>query len=141
MRIMIETYKRQDGEALGAKKWVREVVRMRGGSEISQSHQKPTTKMPLFLRGCLGLLCSRFSNSAPAPRCQTHLAPRTPLQEKRGAGGQLHVFLGVPQEVLHQLHIFYGVAPAPQTPRWSCSMVEFVERSWKNGSRAVPNTP
>jgi hypothetical protein len=34
-----------------------------------------------FLRGCLGLLCSRFSSSAPAPRCQTHLAPRTPLQK------------------------------------------------------------
>jgi hypothetical protein len=29
LRIMIETYKRQDGEALGEKKWVREVVRMR----------------------------------------------------------------------------------------------------------------
>jgi hypothetical protein len=93
------------------------------------------------LRGCLGLLCSRFSSSALAPRCQTHLAPRTPLQEKRGAGGQLHVFPTVPQGVLHQLHVFYGVAPAPQTPRWSYSMVEFVERSWKNGSRAVPNTP
>jgi hypothetical protein len=44
LRIMIETFKRQDGEALGAKKVVREVVRA-----ISQSHQKPTTKMPLFL--------------------------------------------------------------------------------------------
>jgi hypothetical protein len=28
-------------------------------------------------------------------------------------------FLGVPQGVLHQLHVFYGVAPAPRTPRWS----------------------
>jgi hypothetical protein len=36
---MIETYKRQDGEGLGANKVVREVER------ISQSHQKPTTKM------------------------------------------------------------------------------------------------
>jgi hypothetical protein len=49
LRIMIETYKRQDGEALGAKKVGGEVVRMRGRSEISHSHQKPTTKMPLFL--------------------------------------------------------------------------------------------
>jgi hypothetical protein len=39
LRIMIETYKRQDGEGLGANKVVREVER------ISQSHQKPTTKM------------------------------------------------------------------------------------------------
>jgi hypothetical protein len=48
LRIMIETYKRM-GKRLGQRKWVREVVRMRGISEISQSHQKPTTKMPLFL--------------------------------------------------------------------------------------------
>jgi hypothetical protein len=38
LRIMIETYKRQDGEGLGANKFVREVKR------ISQNHQKPTTK-------------------------------------------------------------------------------------------------
>jgi hypothetical protein len=44
LRIMIETYKRHDGEALGAKKAGEEVVRV-----ISQSHQKPTKKMPLFL--------------------------------------------------------------------------------------------
>jgi hypothetical protein len=25
------------------------------------------------LRGCLGLLCSHFFSSAPAPQCQTHL--------------------------------------------------------------------
>jgi hypothetical protein len=43
LRIMIETYKRQDGEALGAKK------AGEGSGEIPQSHQKPTTKMPLFL--------------------------------------------------------------------------------------------
>jgi hypothetical protein len=49
LRIMIKTCKRQDGEALGANKVVREVVRMRGRSDISQSHQKPTTKIPLFL--------------------------------------------------------------------------------------------
>jgi hypothetical protein len=35
---MIETYKPQDGEGLGANKVVREVER------ISQSHKKPTTK-------------------------------------------------------------------------------------------------
>jgi hypothetical protein len=44
LRIMIEAYKRQDGEALGQRKWVSEVLRV-----ISQNHQKPTTKMPLFL--------------------------------------------------------------------------------------------
>jgi hypothetical protein len=44
LRIMIETYKRQDGKRLGQRRLVREVVRV-----ISQSHQKPTTKMPLFL--------------------------------------------------------------------------------------------
>jgi hypothetical protein len=38
---MIETYKRQEG--LGEKRLVREVER------ISQSHQKPTTKMLLSL--------------------------------------------------------------------------------------------
>ena len=31
--------------------------------------------------------------------------------------------------------------PAPGTPQWSCSMVELVEQSWKNWSRAVPNRP
>jgi hypothetical protein len=41
LRIMIETYKRQDGEGLGQTRFVRVVVR------ISQSHQKPTTKMLL----------------------------------------------------------------------------------------------
>jgi hypothetical protein len=39
LRMMIEAFKRQGGEGLGAKKLVREVER------ISQSHQKPTTKM------------------------------------------------------------------------------------------------
>jgi hypothetical protein len=39
LTIVIETYKCQDGEGLGANTVVREVVR------ISQSHQKPTTKM------------------------------------------------------------------------------------------------
>jgi hypothetical protein len=39
LRIMIETYKRQDGEGLGANK-VGE-----GSGENIQSHQKPTTKM------------------------------------------------------------------------------------------------
>jgi hypothetical protein len=36
------------GKHLGQRKWVREVVRMRGRSETSQSHRKPTTQMPLF---------------------------------------------------------------------------------------------
>jgi hypothetical protein len=40
---MIETYKRQDGEGLGANK-----VGERS-SEISQGHQKPSTKMLLSL--------------------------------------------------------------------------------------------
>jgi hypothetical protein len=39
LRMMIEAFKRQDGEGLGANK-VGEVV-----ERISQSHQKPTTKM------------------------------------------------------------------------------------------------
>jgi hypothetical protein len=39
LRIMIETFKRQDGEGLGQTRLVREVER------ISQSHQKPTIKM------------------------------------------------------------------------------------------------
>jgi hypothetical protein len=46
---MIEAFKRQDGEGLGAKRLVREVER------ISQSHQKPTTKMlSLLNRTILG---------------------------------------------------------------------------------------
>jgi hypothetical protein len=39
LRMMIEAFKRQDGEELGQTRLVREVER------ISQSHQKPTTKM------------------------------------------------------------------------------------------------
>jgi hypothetical protein len=39
LRIMTETYKTQDGEGLGSNKVGGEVER------ISQSHQKPTTKM------------------------------------------------------------------------------------------------
>jgi hypothetical protein len=49
LRIMIETYKRQDGEVLGAKKVGEGGGENEGKSEISQSHQKPTTKMPLLL--------------------------------------------------------------------------------------------
>jgi hypothetical protein len=49
LRIMIETYKRHDGKRLGQTRLVSKVVRMRGRSEISQSHLKPTTKIPLFL--------------------------------------------------------------------------------------------
>jgi hypothetical protein len=48
LRIMIETYKHQDGKRLGQTRLVREVVRMRGRLEISQNHQKSTTKMLLF---------------------------------------------------------------------------------------------
>jgi hypothetical protein len=43
LRIMIETYKRQDGDGLGQTRLVREVKR------IFHSHQKPTTKMLLSL--------------------------------------------------------------------------------------------
>jgi hypothetical protein len=39
LRMMIEAFKRQDGEGLGANKVGREVER------ISQSHQKSTTRM------------------------------------------------------------------------------------------------
>jgi hypothetical protein len=39
LRMMIEAFKRQDGEGLEANKVVREVER------ISRNHQKPTTKM------------------------------------------------------------------------------------------------
>jgi coenzyme F420-reducing hydrogenase beta subunit len=50
LRIMIETYKRQDGEGLGANK-VGE-----GSSENIQSHKKHTTKMLLSLnRTILGI--------------------------------------------------------------------------------------
>jgi hypothetical protein len=45
------------------------------------------------------------------------------LQEKRGVGLQLHVFLGAE---FVELDVFGTVE---------------LERSWKNGSRAVPNTP
>jgi hypothetical protein len=44
LRIMIETYKRQDGEALGAKK----VGEGSGESDIPEP-PKPTTKILLFL--------------------------------------------------------------------------------------------
>jgi hypothetical protein len=52
LRMMIEAFKHQYGEALGAKKVGAEVVRIRGRSEISHNHQKPTTKMP-YLRNRL----------------------------------------------------------------------------------------
>jgi hypothetical protein len=44
LRIMIETYKRQDGEALGAKK----VGEGSGESDVPEP-PKPTTKILLFL--------------------------------------------------------------------------------------------
>jgi hypothetical protein len=37
------------GKRSGRIRLVREVVRIRGRSEISQSHEKPTTKMPMLL--------------------------------------------------------------------------------------------
>jgi hypothetical protein len=43
----------------------------------------------------------RSSSTVPNTSSSTNSAPK-----KRGAGGQLHVFLGVPQGVLHQLHVF-----------------------------------
>jgi hypothetical protein len=49
LRMIIETYKCYDGKRLGRKRLVREVVRIRGRSEISQSHQEPTTKMPILI--------------------------------------------------------------------------------------------
>jgi hypothetical protein len=44
LRIIIETYKRQDGEVLGAKK-----VGVGGGESDIPEPPKPTTKMLLFL--------------------------------------------------------------------------------------------
>jgi hypothetical protein len=49
LRMMIETYKRYDGEALGANKVGEGSGENGGRSEISQSHQKPTTKMSINL--------------------------------------------------------------------------------------------
>jgi hypothetical protein len=49
--------------------------------------------------------------------------PLEVLQEKRGVGLQLYVFLGAE---FVELDVFGTVE---------------LERSWKNGSRAVPNTP
>jgi hypothetical protein len=49
LRIMIETYKRQDGEALGANKVGEGSGENEGKIEDIPSHQKPTTKMPLSL--------------------------------------------------------------------------------------------
>jgi hypothetical protein len=49
--------------------------------------------------------------------------PLEVLQEKRGVGLQLHVFLGAE---FVELDVFGTVE---------------LERSWKNGSRAVPSTP
>jgi hypothetical protein len=41
------------GKRLGQIRLAREVARMRGRSVISQNYQKPTTKMPMFLRQTL----------------------------------------------------------------------------------------
>jgi hypothetical protein len=51
------------------------------------------------------------------------VVPLEVLQEKRGVGLQLHVFLGAK---FVKLDVFGTVE---------------LERSWKNGRRAVPNTP
>jgi len=35
----------------------------------------------------------------------------------------------------------HSVSTAPQTPWWSCSVVELIGQRYKNRGRAVPNTP
>jgi hypothetical protein len=49
LRMMIETYKRYDGQALGSEKVEESVVREERKLVISKLHQKPTTKIPMFL--------------------------------------------------------------------------------------------
>jgi hypothetical protein len=44
LRMMIETYKHYDGKRLGQTRLVREVVRIRGRSEISQATNNPPQK-------------------------------------------------------------------------------------------------
>jgi hypothetical protein len=56
-------------------------------------------------------------------KCGVGGVPLEVLQEKRGVGLQLYVFLGAE---FVELDVFGTVE---------------LERSWKNGSRAVPNTP
>jgi hypothetical protein len=103
--------------------------------------KKSTVTAKEVFRGCLGLLCSRFSSSAPrTPPWSSSTVefveqvllhkkrgvggvPLEVLQEKRGVGLQLHVFLGAE---FMELDVFGTVE---------------LERSWKNGSREVPNTP
>jgi hypothetical protein len=48
LRIMIETYARM-GKHLGQTRFMKEVQITKGRSEISQNHQKPTTKMAMLL--------------------------------------------------------------------------------------------
>jgi hypothetical protein len=47
--MMIEAFKLQDGDALGANKVGEGSGENEEKIEISHCHQKPTTKMPLFL--------------------------------------------------------------------------------------------
>jgi hypothetical protein len=49
LRMMIEAYKRYDGQALGSDRVERVLVRRRRRLVISQLHQKPSTKMPMHL--------------------------------------------------------------------------------------------
>jgi hypothetical protein len=49
LRMMIETYKCYDGEALGTNKVGEGSGENKGRSDISQSHQELITKMPILL--------------------------------------------------------------------------------------------
>jgi hypothetical protein len=50
LRMMIEAYKCYYGQAVGLEKIESAVVREKRKLVISKLHQKPTTKMPVFLR-------------------------------------------------------------------------------------------
>jgi hypothetical protein len=85
-----------------------EDVRTRAKAKQAEAFRKSTRQIASMnedmkkelLRACLGLLCSQFHSSTPTLINQTHPTLETLLPEKVRVQPQLHVFPGVPQEVL-----------------------------------------
>jgi hypothetical protein len=118
-----------------------------GSNQLLIHHKQPDAdieriwEIKTMFRGCLGLLCSRFSSSAPRTppwsSSTVEFVKQVLLHKKRGVGGVPLEVLQEKREVGLQLHVFLG---AEFVELDVFDTVE-LERIWKNGSRAVLNTP